>query len=72
MTDILDIALLVGGVNAGSTIWGGTGLFMVVGLYILNEVAGRPVIKMAAAPLAAIVVGLLANLAAVIGVFPGM
>lgn len=72
MTDILDIALLVGGVNAGSTIWGGTGLFMVVGLYILNEVAGRPVIKMAAAPLAAIVVGLLANLAAVIGFFPGM
>ena len=64
MTMILEVALLVGGINAGSQIWGGTGIFMVVGLYILNEVLGRPVIKMAAAPLAAIVVGVLANIAA--------
>lgn len=70
MTMILEIALLVGGINAGSQIWGGTGVFMVVGLYVLNEISGRPVIKMAAAPLAAIVVGILANLAALIGVFP--
>ena len=70
MTMILEVALLVGGINAGSQIWGGTGIFMVVGLYILNEVLGRPVIKMAAAPLAAIVVGVLANIAAVIGVLP--
>ena len=70
MTMILEVALLVGGINAGSQIWGGTGIFMVAGLYVLNEVLGRPVIKMAAAPLAAIVVGILANLAAVIGVLP--
>lgn len=70
MTEILEVALLVGGINAGSQMWGGTGIFMVVGLYILNEVCGRPVIKMAAAPLAAIVVGILANIAAVLGVLP--
>ena len=70
MTMILEVALLVGGINAGSQIWAGTGVFIVVGLYILNEISGRPVIKMAAAPLAAIVVGILANIAALIGVFP--
>lgn len=70
MTLILEIALLVGGINAGSQIWGGTGVFIVVGLYILNEITGRPVMKMAAAPIAAIVVGILANIAAVIGVLP--
>lgn len=70
MTEILEVALLVGGINAGSQMWGGTGIFMVVGLYILNEVCGRPVIKMAAAPLAAIVVGILANIAAILGVLP--
>lgn len=70
MTEILEVALLVGGINAGNTIWGGTGIFMVVALYLLNEALGRPVIKMAAAPLASIVVGVLANIAAVIGVLP--
>lgn len=69
MVQILEIALLIGGVNAGNQIWqGGTGLFIVVGLYILNEVLGRPVMRMAAAPLAAIVVGILANILAVLGI----
>lgn len=70
MTMILEVALLVGGINAGSQIWGATGIFIVVGLYVLNEVLNRPVIKMAAAPLAAIIVGILANVAAVLGILP--
>lgn len=68
MVQILEIALLIGGVNAGNKIWEGTGLFAVVGLYILNEVLGRPVMRMAAAPLAAILVGILANILAVFGI----
>ncbi|EEP0997552.1 transporter [Salmonella enterica] len=67
MTGILEIALLVGGVYAANDIWEGVGLFTVVALYILNEIAGRPVMKMAAAPLGAIVVGIAANIAAIIG-----
>lgn len=69
MTQILEIALLVGGINAGNQIWEGTGIFMVIGLYIMNEVAGRPIMRLAAGPIAAIVVGVLANLLALIGVF---
>jgi hypothetical protein len=70
MTAILEIALLVGGINAGFMIWQGTGIFIVVGLYILNDICGRPVIKMAAAPIAAIIVGILANIAALCGMLP--
>ncbi|WP_066504618.1 YhfT family protein [Abyssisolibacter fermentans] len=70
MTTILEIALLVGGINAGFQIWQGTGIFIVVGLYILNDICGRPVIKMAAAPIAAILVGILANIAALCGMLP--
>lgn len=68
MTQILEIALLIGGVNAGNQIWQGTGLFAVVGLYILNEILGRPVMRMAAAPLGAILVGILANILALFGI----
>jgi hypothetical protein len=67
MTQILEIALLVGGVNAGNQIWAGTGMFVVVSLYILNEISGRPVMKLAAGPIAAIIVGILANIFAVLG-----
>jgi len=67
MTGILEIALLVGGVYAANDIWEGVGMFAVVSLYILNEIAGRPVMKMAAAPLGAIIVGIAANIAAILG-----
>lgn len=69
MTQILEVALLVGGINAGNQIWQGTGLFMVVTLYILNEIAGRPVMRLAAGPIAAIIVGVLANILALIGLY---
>ncbi|MBW4844206.1 MAG: YhfT family protein [Lachnospiraceae bacterium] len=68
MTQILEIALLIGGVNAGNQIWPGTGLFAVVGLYLLNETLGRPIMRMAAAPLAAILIGIVANLLALFGI----
>ncbi|GGP07616.1 MULTISPECIES: YhfT family protein [Oceanobacillus] len=69
MVQILEIALLVGGINAGNLIWEGTGLFMVVALYILNEISGKPVMRLAAGPIAAIVVGVVANILALTGLF---
>ncbi|MGL5955669.1 MAG: YhfT family protein [Brevinema sp.] len=70
MTQILEIALLVGGVNAGGMIWGSTGIFLVISLYIMNEIAKRPVMRLAAGPIAAVFVGILANIFALIGLFP--
>ena len=69
MTQILEIALLIGGANAGFIIWKNTGLFLVVSLYIMNEIAKRPIMRLAAGPIAAICVGILANIFALIGLY---
>lgn len=69
MTALLEVALLVGGVNAANAIAPGLGIFAVVGLFILNEIAGRPIVKMAVGPIAAIVVGILVNIFSVIGLY---
>lgn len=67
MTRLLEVALLVGGMNAANAIVPGLGFLVVVGLYIINDIAGRPVVRMAVGPIAAILVGVLANILALIG-----
>ena len=69
MSKLLEIALLVGGMNAANAIAPGIGFFLVAGLYILNEIAGKPVVRMAVGPIAAILTGILVNILAVIGLF---
>lgn len=69
MSKLLEIALLVGGMNAANAIAPGIGFFMVIGIYILNEIAGRPIVRMAVGPIAAILVGILVNILALIGLF---
>ncbi len=69
MSKLLEIALLVGGMNAANAIAPGLGFFVVAGLYILNEIAGTPVVRMAVGPISAILVGILANILSVIGLF---
>lgn len=69
MSKLLEVALLVGGMNAANAIAPGIGFFMVIGLYILNEIAGKPVVRMAVGPIAAILVGVIANILALVGLF---
>lgn len=69
MSKLLEVALLVGGMNAANAIAPGIGYFVVIGLYILNEIAGKPVVRMAVGPIAAIIVGVFANLLSLIGMF---
>lgn len=69
MSRLLEIALLVGGMNAANAIAPGIGYFVVVGLYILNDIAGRPVVRMAVGPVAAILVGVLVNILTLLGLF---
>jgi hypothetical protein len=40
---------------------GGLGILIVGGLYLMNDAMGRPVVKMAAAPTAVIIGGILLN-----------
>lgn len=69
MSKLLEVALLVGGMNAANAIAPGIGFFVVVGLYVLNEIAGKPIVRMAVGPIAAILVGILVNILSLIGLF---
>ncbi|MFC8879699.1 YhfT family protein, partial [Streptomyces ardesiacus] len=62
ITETLALAILFGSLMAANTMGGGLGILVVGGLYLLNEAMGRPVVRMAAAPAAVIVGGVVLNL----------
>ena len=68
MTKLLEVALLIGGANAANTIAPGFGFFFIAGFYLLNEVAGRPIVRMAIGPIGAIAVGIIANILVLLGI----
>lgn len=68
MTKLLEVALLIGGANASNAIAPGFGFFFIAGFYLLNEAAGRPIVRMAVGPIGAIAVGIIANILVALGV----
>ncbi len=73
MSKVLEIALLVGGMMAANAMApGGLGLFVVIGLYVLNKTSKKPIVDMAVGPVGAIFVGILINVLYVLGLYlPG-
>lgn len=69
MGKVLEVALLIGGMMAAQAMAPGFGLFVVIGLYILNKYAKKPIVDMAVGPVGAIIVGILINILAVVGLF---
>lgn len=70
MTKLLEVATLVGSMMAANSMApGGFGFFAVAGIYLLNEVAGTPIVRMAVGPVAAIAVGIVVNLLALVGLY---
>ncbi|HLS36552.1 MAG TPA: YhfT family protein [Bacillota bacterium] len=67
MTRLLEVALLIGGANASNMIAPGFGFFFIAGFYLLNEAAGRPIVRMAVGPVGAIAVGIIANILVLLG-----
>lgn len=67
MTRLLEVALLIGGANASNMIAPGFGFFFIAGFYLLNEAAGRPIVRMAIGPIGAIAVGIIANILVLLG-----
>jgi hypothetical protein len=53
---------LVGGFLAANAIWQGYGIVVLGLLYVLNEAADRPVMRLAVGPLGALAAGLAVNL----------
>jgi len=62
ISTVMEIALLIGSFLAVLSMGGITGFTIFVILWLINEGVGRPVIRLAAAPLAAIVTGIILNL----------
>jgi hypothetical protein len=60
----LEIAVLFGSITAGNAMAAGVGMALVGGIYALNEVLGRPVIRIAAGPVGVILAGIILNLLA--------
>ena len=58
-----EIAFLIGGALSANALWPGFGIYVVGGFWLLNEAFGVKVMRVAVGPLAAILVGLLVNVA---------
>ncbi|MGI5348286.1 YhfT family protein [Streptomyces sp. CA-250714] len=61
ISESLLLAILFGSLMAANAMGAGLGILVVGGLYLLNEAMGRPVVRMAAAPAAVLVGGVLLN-----------
>jgi hypothetical protein len=60
----LEVAILFGSLAAGNAMAGGVGIAIVGGIYALNEVYRRPIVRMAAGPVGVIIAGILLNILA--------
>jgi hypothetical protein len=69
MSRVLEVALLIGGANAADAIVPGFGFFAIAGFYLINEIAGRPIVRMAIGPVGAIIVGIVGNLLVLLGLY---
>ncbi|WED26278.1 YhfT family protein [Vibrio sp. DW001] len=62
ITKMLEISLLAGGIIAGNAIYPGIGAMLIIGLFLLNSTAKKPLVAMAIGPVGVICVGILANI----------
>lgn len=67
--DTLHLAILFGSMLAAHAMGGGLGILIASGLYLLNEATGRVVVRMAAAPAAVVVTGIVLNVFYWLGLF---
>ncbi|MFH9423473.1 YhfT family protein [Streptomyces sp. NPDC017529] len=67
--DTLQLAIVFGSLMAADAMGGGLGILIAGGLYLLNEATGRVVVRMAAAPAAVVVCGIVLNLLYWLGLF---
>jgi hypothetical protein len=69
MNTLMEFALLIGGVLAVMKMGSTTGFTIFAILYYLNEVMGRPILKIAAPAVAAILTGFVLNILYLMGLF---
>jgi len=70
MTKLLEVGALVGGMMAANNMAPGLGFVAVAGLYLLNESAGTPIVRVAIGPVGVILVGVVVNVLALLRLVP--
>jgi len=70
MTTVMEFALLIGSINAVVVMGGYAGFFIAGMIYLVNELTGRRIMRMAIGPVAAIATGIALNLLHLVGLFP--
>lgn len=69
MSRVLEVALLVGGINAANTMATNIGGLFVIGFYLLNKKSKKPIVDLAIGPVAAIIFGILLNILILLGIW---
>ncbi|MGL5041511.1 MAG: YhfT family protein [Culicoidibacterales bacterium] len=69
MNKVLEVGLLIGGSLASEAIAPGIGYFWVIGIYLLNRTAKKPLVDLAVGPVAAIALGILVNILYLLGLW---
>lgn len=69
MTKVLEVALLLGGLMAAYAMAQALGIFIVIGIYVLNKTSKKPIVEMAIGPVGAIATGIIINLLYLIGLY---
>lgn len=69
MTKVLEVALLLGGLMSAYAMAQALGIFIVVGIYVLNKTSRKPIVEMAIGPVGAIATGIIINVLYLIGLY---
>lgn len=69
MTKLLEVALLVGSMYAAEGMAPGYGFLIVSAFFVMNEYFKKPITRLAVGPIAMIIVGVVVNILAVVGLF---
>jgi hypothetical protein len=70
MSRVLEVALLVGAMVAANAMAAATGYLFILGVYLINKKAKKPLVDMAVGPVAVIALGVILNILHLIGLFP--
>ena len=69
MSKVLELALLVGSVTAAYAMAANAGTLFVIGAYLLNRQAKKPIVDLAVGPVAVIALGIILNIFLLLGIW---
>ncbi|WP_040978512.1 YhfT family protein [Oceanobacillus jeddahense] len=67
LADVLGMAILIGSAMASEEIAPGIGFFWVMGFYLINRMAKKPLVELAVGPVAVVALGILVNILNLVG-----